>query len=135
MRKAVRLALYAALVALNAGNSLAARQVAAEQVQQAPTFRAGTHLIEIDVRVTDRDGRFVNGLSREDFDLLEDGEPKRIDLFSFVNIPTRSDQIEQLGAGASSAKADRDGAATGRDASPRESRSRGRCSLRALRRG
>ena len=100
--------------AVPAANSLAARQAAAEQVRQAPTFRAGTQLIEIDVRVTDRDGQFVNGLSREDFELLDDGEPQRIDLFSFVNIPTRSDQIEQLGAGASSVKADGDGAVEGR---------------------
>jgi hypothetical protein len=39
MRKAVRVALCATVVALNAGNSL--------QGQQTPTFRAGTQLIEI----------------------------------------------------------------------------------------
>jgi Ca-activated chloride channel family protein len=105
MSKAVRVALCAVVVALNAGHSL--------QGQQAPTFRAGTQLIEIDVRVTDRDGRFIGGLSRDDFEVLEDGKPQRITQFSFVNLPARGEKVEPLAA-RDSARSNGAGAAQGR---------------------
>jgi|SRR5688572_7343435 len=103
----------AAFVTATAVTSLPLGRVAAQQGQK-PTFRAATQLIEIDVRVTDRDGRFITGLSQDDFSVFEDGELRRIVGFSFVNIPMRSGQIEQLEAGDSSLNADGDRAVAGR---------------------
>ena len=38
---------------------------------QAPTFRSSVRLIDVDVYVTDSQGRPVKGLTRDDFELLE----------------------------------------------------------------
>ncbi len=48
---------------------------------QAPTFRAGTVLVPLDVRVVDRNGKPVADLTREDFSILEDGVPQVLSLF------------------------------------------------------
>ena len=42
------------------------------------TFRSGTDLVEVDVRVIDKDGHFVTGLSPDDFTLEEDGAAQKI---------------------------------------------------------
>jgi VWFA-related protein len=55
--------------------------------QSAPTFRSGVRLIDIDVFVTDRDGRFVGDLTKDDFELVEDGTTQDIRTFSYINLP------------------------------------------------
>src|SRR2546423_7851785 len=42
------------------------------------TFRSSTELVEVDVRVADKDGRFVTGLSPDDFQLEEDGVAQKV---------------------------------------------------------
>jgi VWFA-related protein len=56
---------------------------AAMFAQQAPppTFRAGTALVPIDVRVVDKDGRPVTDLTNDDFRVFEDGVPQTISQF------------------------------------------------------
>ena len=51
------------------------------------TFRVEVNYVEEDVRVVDRDGNFVRGLSREDFVLTEDGKPQTLSTFGMVDIP------------------------------------------------
>jgi VWFA-related protein len=51
------------------------------------TFRVEVNYVEEDVRVVDRDGNFVRGLTREDFQLSEDGKPQKINTFGMVDIP------------------------------------------------
>jgi VWFA-related protein len=51
------------------------------------TFRVEIDYVEVDATVTDRQGRIVGDLRREDFELFEDGVPQKIELFSFVDIP------------------------------------------------
>jgi VWFA-related protein len=67
---------------------LAAAVAAAGQQPPAPppqpTFKSGVQLVEVDVRVFDRDGRFVTDLSPADFELLEDGAPQKIDAVLMV---------------------------------------------------
>jgi VWFA-related protein len=41
-------------------------------------FRSGVHVVEVDVRVFDADGRFVADLARGDFELLEGGVPQEL---------------------------------------------------------
>jgi VWFA-related protein len=55
--------------------------------QNPPTFRSGVRLIEVDVFVTDREGRFVRGLTQDDFELVEDGKPQDIRTFSMIDLP------------------------------------------------
>ena len=52
-----------------------------------PTFRSGVRAIEVDVFVTDREGRFVRGLTQDDFELLEDGQRQDIRSFSSIDLP------------------------------------------------
>jgi len=54
---------------------------------QRPTFQVSVNYVDVDVTVTDAQGNFVTGLTRDDFQLLEDGKPQKIDTFSFVELP------------------------------------------------
>jgi VWFA-related protein len=66
----------------------AARQ-APPQPPQAPTFRVAVDYVEVDAVVTDRDGKFVGGLTKDDFEVLEDGKPQTISAFTLVDLPVR----------------------------------------------
>jgi VWFA-related protein len=57
------------------------------QAPQQPTFRVQVDAIEIDASVTDARGNVVTDLTREDFEILEDGKPQTITSFGLVNIP------------------------------------------------
>lgn len=63
--------------------------------QNPPVFEAETALMEIEVRVTDGRGRAVTDLSKEDFELLENGQRQQIATFEFVH------RLEPSGAGGS----------------------------------
>jgi VWFA-related protein len=56
---------------------------------QAPqsTFQAEVNLIEVDAVVTDGQGNSVVGLTIDDFELFDDGQPQTIAAFSYVDIP------------------------------------------------
>ena len=83
MRYRIRLA--ALLVVL--GGSALSSQNAAPPGPQTPTFRVNVEYVEVDAIVTDRDGQFVRGLTKEDFQIFEDGKPQPISTFSIVDIP------------------------------------------------
>jgi VWFA-related protein len=51
------------------------------------TFKVEVNYVEEDVRVVDRDGNFVRGLKQEDFQVLEDGNPQKVQTFGMVDIP------------------------------------------------
>jgi VWFA-related protein len=51
---------------------------------QQPTFRAGVTLVNTDVIARDQAGRFVADLTRENFTVLEDGVPQKIESFTLV---------------------------------------------------
>jgi Ca-activated chloride channel family protein len=50
-------------------------------------FRTGVELINVAATVTDRNGRFVPGLRREDFAIYEDNRPCEISYFSAERVP------------------------------------------------
>lgn len=54
---------------------------------QAPDFRASTNLQSIAVRVVDRKGNSVSGLTADDFTLLEDGHVQKISFFGAQHQP------------------------------------------------
>jgi Ca-activated chloride channel family protein len=66
--------------------ALALLLFARADAQQA-TFRGGVELVNIGVTVTDRDGRLVSDLTREDFELLEDGRPQTVRYFAGAAAP------------------------------------------------
>ena len=50
------------------------------------TIRSTVSLVEIDVQVTDRDGKPVKGLKQEQFSVTEDGKPQKISTFEYNDI-------------------------------------------------
>ena len=67
------------------------------QGQPAPqtpgvTFQVEVNYVDVDVVVTDELGQFVTGLTRDDFEVFEDGKPQKIDTFSLVEIPLEKPQ-------------------------------------------
>ena len=50
-------------------------------------FRAGVQLINVSATVTDARGRFVDGLTKDDFRVYEDGEPVEITQFDNERVP------------------------------------------------
>lgn len=84
--------LTAFFLALAAAAGLAAQQPAAQQPadqsrQQPPRFRVEINYVEVDAVVTDAQGNPVTDLTRDDFEVLEDGKPQAIDAFSRVDVP------------------------------------------------
>jgi VWFA-related protein len=79
--------LWAAGLALS-GAAIAAQQPARPTDQQPPvTFKVEVNYVEIDAVVTDDDGNFVRGLTRDDFEIIEQGKPQKVAIFSLVDIP------------------------------------------------
>ena len=58
---------------------------------QRPVFRATTNIVQTDVTVLDKDNKPVHGLTIDDFELYEDGEPLEILGFAEVTIPDADD--------------------------------------------
>ena len=52
--------------------------LSASAVRQDPQFRATVERVRVDVIVTDLEGRFIDGLGRDDFTLFEDGVEQRL---------------------------------------------------------
>ena len=50
--------------------------------QQAPTFSTDVKVVNVFATVRDKDGKVVPDLTRDDFNLLEDGRPQKIQYFS-----------------------------------------------------
>ena len=55
--------------------------------QPPVTFKVEVNYVEIDANVTDERGNFVRTLSKDDFQVIEDGKPQALSVFSMVDIP------------------------------------------------
>ena len=86
----VGLFLLLAGTALTAGQAPAPAQPPAA-APQPPTFKVRVDYVEVDAVVTDRQGRLVRDLKKEDFQVLEDGKPQAITNFTMVDIPVDKD--------------------------------------------
>jgi len=105
-RRFARLSLSLCLVVLAWPN--AAGQVTQTPVTQTPAtqtppqkppddvVRVYTELVQTDVMVFDKQGRFVDGLDKQNFELLIDGKPKSIE--AFEKITAGSNEESQLAA-------------------------------------
>ena len=63
--------------------------LSAQQKPQEPgfSFRTSAQLVNVTVTVTDRNGRFVPGLRKDDFEVFEDGKPVAITHFDNERVP------------------------------------------------
>jgi VWFA-related protein len=68
---------------------LVVASAAALASQQIPVFRSEANYVEVTVRVVDRDGKFVEGLTAADFEVREDTHKERVENVFVVDLPTR----------------------------------------------
>lgn len=59
----------------------------ARHPQSPPTFRAESELVVLHVSVRDRGGRYISGLDRDAFTVIDDGRPQIIEMFSADEVP------------------------------------------------
>ena len=74
--------------------------------EQVETVRINTQLVQTDVMVFDKQGKFVPGLRPQDFELHIDGKPRRISFFELVS--TGSANEESQLAAARNSQSDKD---------------------------
>jgi Ca-activated chloride channel family protein len=55
--------------------------------QEGFKFKSGVALVNVNVTVTDRSGRFVSGLTQDDFAVYDDSRPQEITHFSAERVP------------------------------------------------
>src|SRR5262245_28675816 len=67
--------------------------VGAESRQQVPVFKTAVDLVQVGVTVSDRKGGLVAQLTRDDFEVYEDGKKQTIQYFA-VGDPDASDDAE-----------------------------------------
>jgi len=93
---AARFTLGVWLLLFVASNAAAQTTQAPPQKPQDDVVRVYTELVQTDVMVFDKQGRFVNGLTKENFELRIDGKPRPIQ--AFEQITAGSDEESQLAA-------------------------------------
>ena len=71
-----------------------AQQPEKTQAQQRPVFRGGTHFVRVDAYPV-QNGKIVEGLQAEDFEILEDGKPQTVDSLDFVRFDTFTPEAER----------------------------------------
>ena len=64
------------------------------EAQQRPVFRGGTHFVRVDAYPA-QNGKIVEGLQAEDFEILEDGKPQKIESFDFIKFEGLSPEAER----------------------------------------
>lgn len=71
---------------------------ASQPPPQTPIFRAGTDLVRVDVTATANGGAPVTDLQAGDFEIIEDGQPQRVETIKFIRVDgtRQSDHDEPL---------------------------------------
>lgn len=91
------------LLSSQVGHSQTPQKSDGEQ-DQPEVVRVYTELVQTDVTVVDRQGNFVNGLKREDFELRIDGKVKPIDFFEKITAGSINEESQIAAARGSSAR-------------------------------
>jgi VWFA-related protein len=74
-----------ALLAAMAMSIVALSQNRRARQSEDQTIRISTQLVQLDVVVTDKSGKAVRGLNKDDFELFENGKRQEIKFFEFVD--------------------------------------------------
>ena len=67
--------------------------------------RVYSELVQTDVMVFDKQGKFVNGLKREDFELRIDGKPRPVEFFERISAGSNTEEVQLAAARGSSSSA------------------------------
>ncbi len=81
------------------------------QQDQTDVLRVFTELVQTDVMVFDKEGHFVDGLKKADFELRIDGQPKPIDFFERVTAGSANEESQLAAARGSSNRTNNPGTA------------------------
>ena len=54
---------------------------------QRPAFKSGVAMVPLTVTVTDTTGKYVTGLTGNDFEVFEDGVPQELSFFASEEVP------------------------------------------------
>ena len=91
-----RLAVYLSLLVTVACSTARAQTTPPQKKSADDVVRVYTELVQTDVMVFNKDGKFVNGLTKDNFELRIDGKPRPIE--AFEQITAGSDEESQLAA-------------------------------------
>lgn len=84
-KRALSILVLMAVLVMAASAQVPEKQDEKQDPQQ--TIRIGTGLVTVPVIVTDRYGRFMTGLGKDEFSIYEDGVQQRIEEFSSIESP------------------------------------------------
>ena len=73
--------------------------IAAAQEPPPVSFKTEVNFVEVGAIVTDGQGRFVPTLTRDDFQILEDGRPQKVAGFSLVDLPDSAPRSARVRSG------------------------------------
>ncbi|HST53345.1 MAG TPA: VWA domain-containing protein [Pyrinomonadaceae bacterium] len=98
-----RAATFSIMLAAALGASAQQEQDRQPAAQQDEVVRVNSELVQTDVTVVDKRGRFVEGLGREQFELKVEGRPQPVSFFERV-VAGSTDEASKLAAAAGGAK-------------------------------
>ena len=85
---------FVVLVAEHVPSAVSPPQQPRTEAEQRPVFRGGTHFVRVDAYPVES-GKIVEGLTPEDFVILEDGKPQAIESFDFIRFDTFTPEAER----------------------------------------
>lgn len=86
--------IFAGLVILAARSGQYVSAQAPQGSTQLPVFRVGAHFVSVDAYPT-RDGKIIEGLTKDDFDVYEDDKPQKVETFEFISADARPPDDER----------------------------------------
>jgi VWFA-related protein len=107
MQRRRKLLLCALFLLLSAEFSFAQQQDASKTQSNADVLRINTDLVQTAVTVFDSKGRFVDGLTKEDFALEVDGQPVSISFFENIVAGSSRDRLVRTAGQTESAPGER----------------------------
>ncbi|HVQ63954.1 MAG TPA: VWA domain-containing protein [Terriglobia bacterium] len=87
---------YSVSLALCAILCFGAVQFTAQQVPSGGVIRIDVNLVQVDAVVTDSTGKAVTNLTRDDFEVYQDGELQKLTAFDFVTVKDRAAMLDRL---------------------------------------
>jgi len=87
---------YSVTLALCALLCFGAARFTAQQAPSGGVIRIDVNLVQVDAVVTDSTGKAVTNLTRDDFEVYQDGELQKLTAFEFVTVKDRAAMLDRL---------------------------------------
>lgn len=83
------------LVGMMLGVAAAQQPAPPTPAQQRPVFRAGAHYVRVDAYPRGKDGKIIEGLTKDNFEIYEDGAPQAIENAEFITFSSWTPEAER----------------------------------------